>query len=108
MMVYLLKIGSEGIYKIGVTKKVEKRIKELQTGNPLKIELINFYESEHSYKIEKFLHKKYSHTKLTEGFEYLEGEWFKLDNNDVKNFRDICSSIENNFKILKEMGNIYI
>ena len=61
--VYLmLAVDSAGIesYKIGVSKNhPEKRVKQLQTGNARKIDLIKFFESEHYRKIEKNLHLKY-------------------------------------------------
>ena len=41
--VYLIKISNEGIYKIGVSKDVNKRVKQLQTGNPEQIEIIKTF-----------------------------------------------------------------
>ena len=43
--VYLLKIQENGIYKIGVSKNVEKRVKQLQTGNTEQIYLVNKFHS---------------------------------------------------------------
>lgn len=101
MFIYLLKIQNENIFKIGVSKKLKKRKLQLQTGNPFDIVLVNFYESDYARKIEKFLHTKYYHTKLTEGFEKLKGEWFVLSEKDVKTFIEECIKIENGFKLLK-------
>ena len=56
--VYLfLEIDSAGqeTYKIGITKNdPNKRIKQLQTGNPRKIELLKTYSSENYLKVEKW------------------------------------------------------
>jgi len=76
--VYLfLEIDSAGqeTYKIGITKNdPNKRIKQLQTGNPRKIELLKTYSSENYLKVEKWLHRKYS--MKTEA----ENEWRSLTN----------------------------
>jgi hypothetical protein len=105
MFVYLLKVQNENIFKIGITKKLSSRKLQLQTGNPFTIELVNFYESDYARKIEKFLHTKYSYTKLTEGFDKLSGEWFILNEKDVLSFKDDCTRLEESFKILKEVEN---
>lgn len=55
--------------KIGfTTKEINYRLKQLQTGNENKLELIFYINGTH--KIEKKLHKKFVNLKL-------EGEWFK-------------------------------
>jgi hypothetical protein len=108
MFIYLLKVKNESIYKIGVTKKLKKRKLQLQTGNPFEIELLDFYESEYARKIEKFLHIKYGHTKLTEGFDKLTGEWFVLNEKNVLLFKDECAKIEMGCKMLKEVDNPFI
>ena len=96
--VYLLcDSGQDRMYKIGVTKTdVERRIKKLQTGNGNEIFLINKYETEYPFYIEKMLHKKhYPNRKI--------GEWFELSDESVINFVEECKFFE---KIIDEMeGN---
>jgi hypothetical protein len=77
-IVYLLK--TKDAYKIGVTTTtIEKRIKQLQTGNPNIISCV-YYEKvscdKTMYAIEKMLHKEYKHKNIL-------GEWFTLSNDEV-------------------------
>jgi len=49
--VYLIGIPDEGLYKIGyTTRNIDKRIDEVQTGNPKKIEMIDSFETKHPVK----------------------------------------------------------
>lgn len=98
--VYLLKTP-ENIYKIGVTKDVDKRIKSLQTGSADKITLVDKFLSNYPFKIESTLHRKYNDSKI-------KGEWYHLTKDDVNNFQNDCSLMERNFKYLDEMGNPYL
>jgi len=93
--VYLLKSYENGYYKIGTSKNPLKRIKELQIGNPEKIEIINSYLSENYSKIEIALHNYYSYTRKT-------NEWFDLTLEDELNFIDLCKNIDKNLKFLNE------
>lgn len=104
--IYLFESVSEyeKLYKIGYTKNkqtLKKRIKQLQTGNPNKIKMVDFFKSYHGRKVETTLHNIYSTRRL-------EGEWFKLDEYDVENFNESCKKIEHNFDILLEYKNPYI
>jgi len=96
-VVYLLgENGKENIYKIGVTTgKVENRIKKLQTGNSGEIYLIDQYETEFPFVMEKQLHQKYYSDKV-------KGEWFMLPFEEVTKFKEECKKIDDNLKILKE------
>lgn len=95
--VYLLgDSGRENTYKIGVTRgKIEKRIKQLQTGNSNEIYLINSFETEYPFYLERILHTKY-HIKQT------KNEWFVLTNEDIEEFIPYCQLIEENAKNLKK------
>ena len=95
--VYLLgDNGKEGVYKIGVTTgKVEKRIKKLQTGNAGEIYLINSYETDHPFVMEKMLHTKYFADKK-------KGEWFELPIEEIVNFSETCDKIQKNINALKK------
>lgn len=66
-----------GKYKIGVSKNVEKRCKQLNN-RPFKVNIV--YQSENmedAYGIEEALHEIYEDKKI-------EGEWFNLDKEDVE------------------------
>lgn len=94
--VYLLgDSGQDDIFKIGMTRgSVEKRIKQLQTGNGEDIYLVDFYETEYPFFIERLLH-----TKLFP--KQKKNEWFKLDVSDIINFKKYCNEIEDTANSLK-------
>ena len=94
--VYLIgEIGKEGRYKIGSTKakNVNKRLKQLQTGNSSELFIKESYETEHPFKLEKMLHNYFKSSNLI-------GEWFELSESDVRTFKDIC---EDKMKILESL-----
>lgn len=95
--VYLLRSTGDydSYYKIGITrsKNIEKRIKQIQTGNHNKVTCVNYFQSKHFSKIEKTLHNYYSHLRK-------EGEWFELDLSHEANFKKICEKIHNNLEII--------
>jgi hypothetical protein len=92
--VYLL-TNNNGFYKIGVTKgDIDRRIKSLQTGNPNKIELVNYYESNNYRKIESWFHRIYEDIRL-------EGEWFLLNEDHINNFLLEAENINNKVNALK-------
>lgn len=95
--VYLLAdSGQDNLYKIGVTRgKIEKRIKQLQTGNGNEIFLVNSYETKYPFFLERFLHLQYCpHQKI--------GEWFELKDEAIFNFKRTCEVIEENAKALED------
>lgn len=96
-VVYLLADSlKEGYYKIGVTKgSVEKRIKKLQTGNAGEIYLVNSFETDHPYVMEKILHTKYFGERKI-------GEWFELGLDDVTGFEENCKKIQETINALKD------
>ena len=96
-VVYLLgDSGKEGEYKIGVTTgKIENRIKKLQTGNSGEIYLINSYNTDHPFIMEKMLHTKYFSDRSL-------GEWFKLPFDEVVKFSETCEKMQKNIDALKE------
>ena len=104
--IYLFETVStyETKYKIGYTRNkatLKKRVKALQTGNPEKIHIVDYFPTKHGRKIETTLHTIYSQKRL-------EGEWFDLEDYDVKNFIESCNKLENSFDVLVEQGNPFI
>ena len=96
-VVYLLgDEGKEGVYKIGVTTgKIENRIKKLQTGNSGEIYLINSYNTDHPFIMEKMLHTKYFADRSL-------GEWFELPFGEVVKFSETCEKMQKTINALKE------
>lgn len=104
--VYLLletdKNGDER-HKIGITKNpVEKRIKQLQTGNSNVITLLHTYESNHYKNIERMLHVRYVNRKTE-----TKNEWFQLEDAQVLNFKKTCEEVEKLVILLKEENPFY-
>jgi len=102
--IYLFECASDFVkYKIGYTRNkatLKKRVKALQTGNPEKIQIINYHETKHGRKVETTLHNIYSTKRL-------EGEWFELEVYDADNFLDTCNKIENNFDFIISSQNYF-
>lgn len=79
---YVYILGSElGIYKIGRTKNVELRMKQLE-GIPFKTELIHTIPCEDDTKFEAELHERYKSKRKT-------GEWFELSKKDIEELKNI-------------------
>ena len=60
-------------------QNVNKRLKQLQTGNSGDLELIKFVLVENYKKVEKSLHSRFSNKRINR-------EWFNLTINDINNF----------------------
>lgn len=87
--IYLICDPSNDFYKIGLTRSHlfdSKRIKQLQTGNGTELHLSSYYETEHPFILEKMLHNRFSSKQES-------GEWFKLTNEDITSFKDICDNL---------------
>lgn len=92
--VYLLgDSGKEGVFKIGVTRgTIERRIKKLQTGNSGEIYIVDYFQTDHPFFIEKWMHIKY-------GRRNVMNEWFEMDLEDMKNFKKNCQKFEDLYNI---------
>ena len=98
--VYL--IGTEdGLFKIGFSNSVPRRLQEIRTSNPYKPQIIKTYPTEIAEKLETMLHNFYSS-------KHHDGEWYHLSLIDVENFESKCKLLENNYLILKESGNPFV
>ena len=92
--VYLISCGDvdNKKYKIGYTKNaVEKRVKQLKTGNFEEINIEKVFTSKWGSKIESVLHRNYSLHKIT-------GEWFNLTETHKNNFLNECKNLDNFFE----------
>ena len=100
-LIYLL-TNNEGQYKIGITRSnVNKRVKQLQTGNSNVIDVVAEFESKFYTKIESTLHNRHA-------LKRLKGEWFDLEKKDIEGFISECQSIHDNLQFLEESGNPFI
>ena len=94
--VYLLgDAGRENCFKIGMTRgKINKRIKQLQTGNGGEIYLVDYFETEYPFFIERSMHMKFFN-------KHTLNEWYELNTDDITNFKEYCQLYEDNAKSLK-------
>lgn len=86
----------DGLYKIGVTRgDINKRIKKLQTGNSGEIYLIEYFETDIPFTIEKLIHQKLSPNRK-------RGEWFELSDEERFKFREYCEFYTNMLKSVSD------
>ncbi len=79
--VYIIYNGKE--YKIGMSKHYPtKRLKELQTGSSSPLSLYYVIPTTNARAVEKKLHKIYEAKRIRSN-----GEWFKINNRDLKNIK---------------------
>lgn len=102
--VYLICSEFEGrkLYKIGYTRRpIEKRIKEIKTGNGSDIYLVESFKSIWGTKIEANLHRFYKSKKVN-------GEWFDLKDSDVETFLERCKLTHNTFELISKNNTYYL
>jgi hypothetical protein len=93
--IYLIYDSYQEAFKIGVTKgDVKKRLKKLQTGNPMELRLIYKYKTEYPYRLETMLHNHYkNHQILNEWYGGIdEGDFIRK----CEEFNDIIISLIDN------------
>ena len=66
-----------GLYKIGVTRNIESRLKSMDTDNPFKKKLIHCFKSYYYIDIEKCLQDKLR-------IKNVKNEWFDLSIDDIQ------------------------
>lgn len=99
-MGYVYLIGEDNMekkYKIGSTKcnDINKRLKQLQTGNSNPIYIKDYFETSSPFKLETMLHNKYKDYNVI-------GEWFELDDDTINEFKKECEQYQNIIDSLKE------
>lgn len=82
--VYIVRVGDNN-YKVGVANNVSSRVKELQTGNAGKIEIVCSALVDNEYVIERSLHELMSEHRAMGG-----KEWFELEPQQVI---DLCVTL---------------
>lgn len=92
-IIYLLR-DSIGLYKIGFTKDLNKRLKSLHTACSTDLEIIATFQTKHKRKVETSLHNRFNYKRVNR-------EFFDLTYEDEINFLKICETIEKAFDTLK-------
>lgn len=88
-MSYLYLIYDGTYTKIGFTNDTNKRLKQLQTGNPNRLNILYSLKTDLAEQIEYELLNKYSKYRLN-------GEWFKLENHIIGEIVIFLDSLKNN------------
>lgn len=80
---YILQNGDTNEYKIGITKNLNKRLAQLQTGCPNELKIVKIYTHHKRDVIEKY--ERIMHRYFTKCGCRLRpnGEWFKLTDSDI-------------------------
>jgi predicted GIY-YIG superfamily endonuclease len=83
MILYFLQAGEDGPIKIGITKNVEKRIKQLEKEAPYEMKIIATYPGNRD--VEKMVHRRFikfriSNIRCKEWFKPEEELLFWMDN----------------------------
>ncbi len=82
---YIIHTSNSNLFKIGITKNIEQRIKQFETGNPFEFTLYDFFETENCRKLESLIHKKIEKNKYRK-------EWFKLS---IEELTEVCNFARN-------------
>lgn len=101
--VYLLEDwrNDERAFKIGfTTTSVEKRVKQLQTGNSADIVIVSSYQTPNYLKVEKHLHKLFASS-------HKRGEWFDMSDEKALTFLDECRKADDMINFMLENNPFY-
>jgi hypothetical protein len=84
-------------YKIGMTKKkkIDNRLKELQTGNSSQLSIKDYFETDAPFKLELMMHNHFMNKNAI-------NEWYDLNKDDVKNFKETCQHYQSIIDALKD------
>lgn len=74
--VYFVRESFKGTIKIGMSKDVRKRVKELRTGVPFELEVLFVVPSYEPQALESLFHKHFKK-------KHIRGEWYELSNEDI-------------------------
>ena len=67
--VYIIRDETQHLIKIGVAKNPQKRLAQLQTGSPNKLEIVKTIPSNQPFKLEKEMHNE-------NASKHYRGEWY--------------------------------
>jgi len=102
------KVSEPFIFKIGIAQDPEKRMRELQTGNPQRLELATIIESDQPARVENTLHRIYQECKH-------RGEWYTLPINAVNSLKaldridpDVLESVREDSRQWRYDTSLYV
>ena len=91
--VYILRSGNSNNFKIGVSKNIEKRIKQFQTGSPYKISTYCYFEAptrQQAFNCEYNLHKFFDSHKT----DLMWGEWYRISKKELEQLTKCQTTID--------------
>jgi len=94
-----LGFDASGLFKIGITNDVEKRLRQFRTANPTFFLLLHI-PVEHPAVVEVELHTKFSDKRV-------RGEWFCLDGGDLLYIYDRLLGEDGNSHNLEDFQKMY-
>ena len=97
--VYLMYLPSRGIYKIGRTKNIDRRLARLQQKHGQDLALVKAIEHFHASDTELLLHDHFCDKRL-------DGEWFCLDAKDLERFELYAGIYEKQTRVTKEFYGV--
>ncbi len=93
--VYLIQLADTGIYKIGRTKDMQKRLEELQRTRSASLTLVAYGWKRDAYSLEQKLHRRYDVWQ-----QERRSEWYALTSKQAK---DVASIITTDSTVLNQM-----
>lgn len=82
--VYIIRMTGTDYYKIGIASNPKARLKQLQTGNPIQLEMIYNVRVLDSYGLEGYFHEKLRNTNV-------QNEWFQLNDATLNEIIELMS-----------------
>jgi len=82
---YVIHTNNSNLFKIGITKNINQRIKQFETGNPFEFTLYDFFETDYCRELESLLHKKLEKKRYRK-------EWFILSTEELT---EVCNFARN-------------
>lgn len=99
-ILYILRDGNTNNYKIGKTNNLKRRMKELQTGCPHKLEVIKLWKHTRKDKIARY--ERVLQNYYTKYSKHTKGEWFELTEEDITTLK-IPETIAEQNKMVEDM-----
>jgi hypothetical protein len=88
--VYIIRMGRKNIFKIGKSNDPQGRLANLQTSSPFKLSLFHVFRADNASAAEESLHASLNSSRM-------EGEWFKLTNEQKEAMKTVTEFKENSF-----------
>lgn len=80
MNIYIIKAEEHELFKVGIAENVNKRLVQISTNSPFKLEVIFEMNVENAHYIEQLLHQKYTQYNTN-------NEWFKLNKKSLSELK---------------------